>query len=259
MSDSAFLPPTLLWQRYAAARHRILTGAANRVPQASLAAQARALGLWNGREPMPGDEAQHALLMDLAVFEPTGGHTRALDRQARAEEPAPGSPDAVMLAALLPARVGLWRLLGTHPEGGVRLAPMAGPDHGEPAEIWVMDRGLPQTAPGAGLAARLAWPEGAGFALTCGAIAPCDTRVLQRVLMALPASRDPVVPTPQITGDAAVMDRLLTLPATRERLAALLAAGGIAAPVYRAAIDLGLMGPVPGRTPEQGGSQGAPR
>lgn len=239
-------PPLLLHPRLAAARQRILTGAARRIPQASVASQARALGLWDGRQALPGDEAQFALLMDLGVFEPAGGHGPALERQARAEPPAPGSDDALMLAALRAARFGLWRALGPHPEGGARLAAMA-----DGAEAWVMDTGLPQIAPGAGLAIRLAWPEGAGFALTCGAIAPCDTRVLQQLLLALEPQRGPVLPSLPAAGDAAVMDRLLAQPATRGRLAALVAAPGLAPRAWRAAIDLGLMGPVPGRTPEE--------
>jgi hypothetical protein len=247
MSDGFLAPPPhLAYPRLGAARRRILQGAAERIPQASLAAQARALGLWDGRQPMPGDEAQNALLMDLCVFDPVGGHTRALDRQAKADEPAPGTEDAVMLAALLAARFGLWRVLGPHPQGGARLLAMAEPDG---VALRVMDRGLVQAAPGSGLAARVAEPAGAGFALLCGAIAPCDTRVLQRLLTEAPASRDPVVPSPMVAGDAEVMERLLALPATRQRVAALATAPGLAARAYRAAIDIGLMGPVPGRTP----------
>jgi hypothetical protein len=185
--------------------------------------------------------------MDLGVFDPVGEHSPALDRLARAAQPAPGSDDAAMLAALRASRFGLWRVLGPHGEGGARLLPMGG--DGE--EIQVMDTGLPQALPGAGVAVRLAFPDGLGFALTCGAIAPCDTRVLQRLLLDLPAERDaPVIPSLPSAGDTTVMDRLLAQPATRSRLAALQQGKGLAARAYRAALDLGLMGPVPGRTPE---------
>lgn len=239
-------PPLLAYRRLAAARQRILSGAANRIPLASVASQARALGLWDGRQAKPGDEAQFALLMDLGVFDPVGGHGPALERQARAAPPAPGSDDAVMLAALAAARFGLWRVLGPHPDGGVRLLPMAGVG----TEAWVMDTGLAQAAPGAGVAARLAFPEGTGFGLTCGALAPCDTRVLQRLLLDLAPPRDaPVIPAPPAPGDAAVLERLLAQPATRARIATLLEGGGLAVRAWRAALDLGLMGPVPDRTP----------
>lgn len=239
--------PLVAHQRLAAARQRLLAGAANRIPLASIASQARALGLWDGKRAMPGDEAQFALLMDLGVFDPAGGHGAAIERIARAADAAPGSDDAVMVAALQGARFGFWRMLGPHPDGGARLAAMAG----DGDEVWVMDTGLPQAIPGSGVAVRLARPEGVGFALTCGAIAPCDTRVLQALLLDLPAPRDaPVIPSPPAAEDAAVLDRLLAQPATRARLGMLAQAKGIAARAYRAAIDLGLMGPVPGRTPE---------
>ena len=239
--------PAVAHQRLSAARQRLLAGAANRIPLVSVASQARALGLWDGKRAAPGDEAQFALLMDLGVFDPAGEHSPAIDRVARAANPDPGSDDAVMLAALQASRFGLWRVAGLHGEGGARLVPMAG----EGGEIRVMDTGLVQAAPGSGIAVRLAFPDGLGFALTCGAIAPCDTRVLQRLLLDLaPEKNAPVVPSLPAQGDAAVLDRLLAQPATRSRLAALQGAKGLAARAYRAAIDLGLMGPVPGRTPE---------
>lgn len=239
--------PAVAHQRLAAARQRLLAGAANRIPLASVASQARALGLWDGKRAVPGDEAQFALLMDLGVFDPIGDHSPAIERVARAAHPDAGTDDAVMLAALQAARFGFWRVLGPHGEGGARLIPMAG----EGGEIRVMDTGLPQAMPGAGVAVRLAFPEGVGFALTCGAIAPCDTRVLQRLLLDLPVEKDaPVIPSLPSTGDGAVMDRLLAQPATRTRLGTLQQGRGIAARAYRAALDLGLMGPVPGRTPE---------
>ncbi len=260
--------PAVAHQRLSAARQRLLAGAANRIPLASVASQARALGLWDGKRAVPGDEAQFALLMDLGVFEPVGDHSPAIDRIARAVSPAPGSDEAVMLAALVSARFGLWRVIGPHGEGGARLLPMAAAprknlqenllenlreDPGEDrVEIRVMDTGLVQATPGSGIALRLAFPEGLGFALSCGAIAPCDTRVLQRLLLDLAPERGaPVLPSLPAPGDGAVLDRLLAQHATRARLAALLQGKGLAARAYRAAIDLGLMGPVPGRTPEQ--------
>ncbi|MBX9699592.1 MAG: hypothetical protein K2X74_09150, partial [Acetobacteraceae bacterium] len=183
----------------------------------------------------------------LGVFDPVGNHGPAIERQARVAAPPPGSDDAVMLNALFTARFGLWRVLGPHPEGGARLLPMAG----EEGEVRVLDGGLPDAEPGSGVAVRLARPQGVGFALTCGAAAPCDTRVLQRLLLNTPPERDaPVIPSLPPPGDAAVLDRLLAQPATRGRVSALIGTKGLAARAYRAAIDLGLMGPVPGRTPD---------
>jgi hypothetical protein len=242
-------PPPPRYEALAAARQRILSAAANRIPLVSVAGQARALGLWDGRRAAPGDEAQLALLLDLGVLDPVGGHTRGLDRQAKAAPPEPDGDDARVLAALREARFGLWRILGPHPEGGARLAPLAAaPGDGE-GEVQVMDRGLVQAPPGAFAAARLMRPAGAAFAMTCGAVCALDARVVERLLLDVAPGRGPVLPGPPAADDAAAMARLLAAPAARLRLAALGQEPGFAARAYRHAIDLGLMGPVPGRTP----------
>ena len=238
------LPPALRYQSLAAARQRILSAAAMRVPLVSIAQQARALSIWNGKAVAPGDEMQLAMAFDLGVLDPLGGHRRGLDRQAQAAPPEPGSEDAVMLAALQRPRFGLWRMLGPHPEGGARLAPLP-----EGEEVWVMDRYLAAAAPGAIFAARLVQP--AEFAMTCGVVAPLDARALERLLLDAPPSRGPVLPGRPALEDAAAVDALLAEPAARLRLKALLAQPGFAAKAYRHAIDLGLVGPVPGRTPPE--------
>ncbi|WP_135469916.1 hypothetical protein [Crenalkalicoccus roseus] len=243
MSEAA-PSPRLRYQRLAAARGRLLSAAAGRVPRASLAQQARTLALWDGRQATPGDEAQHALLLDLGVLDPVGGHLSGLERQARAAPPEPGSDEAAMLEALRRARFGLWRVLGPHPEGGARLAPL---EEGE--EVWVMDGFLGAAPAGALVAARLAWP--AEFAMTCGVVAAADARLLERLLLDLPPQRGPVLPSRPAAGDAEAVAALLALPAARQRLRALLAEPGLAARTYRHALDLGLMGPVPGRTPPE--------
>jgi hypothetical protein len=231
-------------RRYAEARGRILTAAARRVPLASIAQQARALSLWDGKRVVPGDEMQLALVLDLGVLDPLGGHARGIDRQAKAEPPAPGSDDARMLAALQGARFGLHRVLGPHVEGGA--AAEGFPDG---APIRVHDNFLGRQPPGRLFAARLAWPE-EDLAMTCGAVAPIDSRVLERLLLGLPPTRGPVVPRlPAPDDDVAAVAELLEEPAARARLAELPRRPGFAALVYRAAIDLGLLGPVPGRGP----------
>lgn len=230
--------------RYAEARGRILTAAARRVPLASIAQQARALSLWNGKSVAPGDELQLALVFDLGVLDPLGGHGRGIDRQAKADPPPPGSDDARMLAALREAAFGLYRLRGPHPEGG---AAAEGFPDGEP--ICIQDNFLGRQPPGRLFGARLAWPED-DLAMTCGAVVPLDSRVLERLLLGLPPTRGrvaPRLPTPE--EDAAAVTELLEDPAGRARLATLPRTPGFAALTYRAAIDLGLLGPVPGRTP----------
>ena len=141
-------------RRYAEARGRILTAAARRVPLASIAQQARALSLWDGKRVVPGDEMQLALVLDLGVLDPLGGHARGIDRQAKADPPEPGSDDARMLAALQEAAFGLYRLRGPHAEGG---AAAEGFPDGEPLRIH--DNFLGRQPPGRLFGARLAWPE----------------------------------------------------------------------------------------------------
>jgi hypothetical protein len=232
-------------RRYAEARGRILTAAARRVPLVSIGQQARALSLWDGKRVVPGDEMQLALVLDLGVLDPLGGHARGIDRQAKADPPEPGSDDARMLAALQAARFGLYRLRGPHGEGGATAESF--PD-GEPVRIH--DNFLGRQPPGRLFGARLAWPENE-VAMTCGAVVPVDSRVLERVLLGLPPMRGPVAPRLPATPDedAAAVAELLDEPAARMHLADLPRQPGFAALVYRAAVDLGLLGPVPGREP----------
>jgi hypothetical protein len=192
----------------------------------------------------PADELQLALVLDLGVLDPLGGHGRGIDRQAKAELPEPGSDDARMLAALRDAKFGLYRLRGPHPEGGA--AAEAFPDGGP---VHIHDGFLGRQPPGRLFGVRLAWPED-GLAMTCGAVVPLDSRVLERLLLGLPPARGPVSPRlPSPEEDEAAVAELLDDPAARARLSKLPRTPGFAALAYRAAIDLGLLGPVPGRTP----------
>lgn len=231
------------YRRYAEARGRLLTAAARRVPLASLAQQARALSLWDGKQVTPGDELQLALVLDLGVLDPLGGHGRGIDRQARADPPLPGTDEARMLAALQEAGFGLYRLQGPHPLGGAAAEPF--PD-GPP--IALHDSFLDSRPPGTLIGARIAWPE-EDLAMTCGAVVPLDARVLERLLLGTPPQRGPVSPGRPAPDDDLAVARLLAEPAARMRLASLPRTPGFAALAYRAAIDLGLLGPVPGRTP----------
>jgi hypothetical protein len=147
-----------------------------------------------------------------------------------------------MLAALQEAAFGLYRLRGPHPEGGAAAEgfPDGGPVH-------IHDNFLGRQPPGRLFGARLAWPED-GLAMTCGAVVPIDSRVLERLLLGLPPTRGPVTPRlPAPEADEAAVAGLLEDPAARARLSKLPRTPGFAALCYRAAIDLGLLGPVPGR------------
>lgn len=244
MEDS--LTPAARYLRYAALRRRMLTDASRRIPLASLASQARALSLWDGRQVRPGDEMQLAAVFDLGVLDPVGDHHRAIERQARAEPPPAGSEEDRLLRALSEARFEVFRFIGPRAEGGV--AAEAFPD-GAPVVIW--DNHLARNrAPGSLFGARLAWPE-EDLAITCGTAITLDSRALEWLLLGTPPQRGPVIPRLPLPDDQAAADRLLAEPAARLRLAALVAAPGFASKVTRTAIDLGLMGPVPGRTPAE--------
>jgi hypothetical protein len=230
---------------YAALRAPLLTAASKRVPLASLAQQARALSLWDGKQVVPADEMQFAIVFDLGVLDPVGEHGRGIDRQARAEPPPPGSPEAKLLAALQVARFGLFTLHGPDPLGGVKAAGF--PDG---APLRITDQFLGAAPPGILVGLRLVQPE-ADIALTCGTTVQVDSRLLERLLNDVPPERGPVFPGPPAPDDAVAIARLMAEPAARLRLADLQRQPGFAARVYRTAIDLGLLGPVQGRTPHE--------
>lgn len=237
------------YRALAEARGRLLTAASQRIPLASLAQQARALSLWNGKQVAPGDEAQLALVLDLGTLDPLGGHTPGIERQARAAPPSPDSDDALMLAALRDAVFHFVLLAGPHPAGGAaaELFPAALP-------LRIADGNLGRNPPGLLLGMRLCWPDEDAWpnvAMGCGAFVQMDARVLERLLTGAPPSRAPVRPSQRAPDDAAVIERLIGNEANRARVERLPGVPGAAALTYRAAIDLGLCGPVPGRTPPE--------
>lgn len=231
---------------YAPIRRRILTEASKRIPLASVASQARALTLWDGKQVRPADEMQLAAVFNLGVLDPVGGHGRAIERQAKADPPPPGSEEDRMLRGLMEARFGLYRLLGEWAEGGVEAVAVPG---GEPVVIWDnhLSRGR---APGALIGARLAFPE-EDLAMTCGTAIGLDSRAVERLLLGTAPQKGPVLPSLPLPEDGPRLARLLAEPAARMRLEALARGPGFAVMVYRTAIDLGLMGPIPGRTPPE--------
>ena len=239
MNDST---PESRYADYAEARGVLLNAAAKRIPIASLSAQARALLLWRHNRVEPGSEAQLACVMDLGVFSPVGGHKPALQRVLGAAiPPPPGSADAAMLDAFTRARFSIFRMGERHPRGGITLHDLC---RGE--DVWVMDAHLEANAvPGMLVGARLAWPE--DFAMTCGVLCPVDVRVLVHVMENRMPSDGPVAALIQPQPFEPLVDRLLEEAAAPARLAELGQDPLLPAYTYRAAIDLGLFGPVPGR------------
>ena len=138
---------------YAEAREALLNAAAKRIPNVSLAAQARALTMWRHNRVEPGSEGQLACVLDLGVFSPVGGHRPALERLVQAAVPPPGSPDETMLNAFQAARFSLFKVGERDPRGGIGLIDLCTNE-----EVWLMDRHFAAAAtPGLYIGARLAW------------------------------------------------------------------------------------------------------
>lgn len=214
-------------EAYSAARERILNAAARRIPAASAASQARALGLWDGKEVRFSNEAQFGLVLDLGVFGPVGGHSRALDRERRQPH---DDEEGRVLAALSTAHFTLFRLGEAHPEGGVQAEDLL---RGTALRLRddVLERPEFQ---GCGFAGRLMRLD--GVEMTCGACAPLSDEVIE-VLLGRAAR---VLPSPPMLPP-------LT-PLGPEDLAALRAAAmaeDFPARVYRASLDGGLLGKRP--------------
>jgi hypothetical protein len=227
---------------YAEARGVLLNAAAKRIPLASLAAQARALQLWRHNQVEPGSEEQLGCVLDLGVFSPVGGHKPALERVLNAAiQPPEGSADAAMLDAFTRARFGLFRIGERDPRGGITLHDIC-----TGQDVWVMDPNMAETGvSGTLLGARLAWPE--EFALTCGVLCPVDVRVLLYLMENRPPHQGPVHQFVPLQPHDPMVDRLLEEAAAPARLAEMAKDPLLAANAYRAALDLGLYGPVPGR------------
>lgn len=211
----------------AAARGRLLNAAARRIPAASAASQARALGLWDGKEVRFANEAQFGLLLDLGVFGPVGGHSRALEREERQPH---DEEEKRVLDALAAAHFTLFRLSGAHPEGGVRADDLL-----RGTELRIRDDLLQRPEfEGCGFAGRLMRLD--GVEMTCGATAPLSDEVIEAILdrAAKVVPTPPTLPplTPLVPEDVAALRRAAAAPDFPAR-------------VYRASLDAGLLGKRP--------------
>ena len=237
-------PPGERYRAWTKVKAALLEAASGRIPLVSLATQARALTLWSGNRVTPGTEGQLHLVFDMGVFAPRGDHMRAIDRLASAAPPAPDTAEATMLAALQAARFAFFRINGPHVRGGMEVT-LLGPQE----DVWLMDDGLAQRTaawPGMIYAGHLCKPD--EFYMTCGAVVPVDARVLEKVLLGTTPDIGPVAPVPSVNPRDPKMLAMLEEAASMPRLASLLADPTIVAQTYRAAVDCGLVGPIPGRT-----------
>jgi len=213
---------------WAAARNRVLSSAAKRIPAASAASQGRALGLWHQGEVRVANDAQFDLFLDLGVFGPVGGHTPALEREARAGEH--DFDEARMLDAMRAARFHLFRVLGPHPEGGV-----AAEDLLSAAALRIEDRMLARPEQvGRGFAGRLM--EAGGARMTCGALAGLSEAAVGELLgfVHVIGESPPELPPLPPLSEADVAG-----------LRALAGEADFPARVYRASLRQGLMGNLP--------------
>ena len=127
---------------------------------------ARRLDLTEGKAIVLENDNEMTLPEDLAIYLPRPGRTHPLERYARVARFAPGSDEAIVLAAMRRARFSLWRVERRHPTTGLILRDLL---RGE--ETWLVDEAMEKNAPpGVEMAARLLQPE--SFAMTARIIVP---------------------------------------------------------------------------------------
>jgi hypothetical protein len=215
-----------------AAREAVLSSASKRIPAAAMASQARAMRLWNGREAWVRTDAQFAVLLDLAVFAPVGGHTPALERELRAREAEPGSAEADVVAALHAVALTLFVVEDAAADGGAVARDMLG---GERFVLWDRFLEKPELR-GCAFAGRLMRFD--GFAMATGTTCPITDEVLE-IMQGFPVPDLPMpAMLPALTPPApAVLDFLRTEAGKPDFMPRL----------YRAALDLSLFGVRPDR------------
>jgi hypothetical protein len=149
------------WTRHAAARQRFLGMAAQALPPAKLAEQARRLGLQLDRELAQVGEEELAYAIDLAIYAAPPGRSRAIDRIAR-QHARLTSEAALVLNGLTHAWLSVFRVEDSHPEAGLLLEDLL-----LGGQVWVLDEGLAEAAePGSIVATRLGRVR--GYAITTG-------------------------------------------------------------------------------------------
>lgn len=127
---------------------------------------ARRLDLTEGKTIVLENGNEMTLPEDLAIYLPRPGRSHPLDRYARVARFAPGSDEAMVLAAMRRARFSVWRIERRHPTTGLILRDLL---RGE--ETWLVDEAMEKNAPpGVEMAARLLQPE--SFAMTARIIVP---------------------------------------------------------------------------------------
>jgi hypothetical protein len=127
---------------------------------------AKRLDLTEGKAVVLENDNEMTLPEDLAIYLPRLGHAHPLDRYARVARFAPGSDEAIVLAAMRRARFSLWRVERRHPTTGLILRDLLRDE-----ETWLVDEAMERNAaPGVEMAARLLQLE--NFVMTARIIVP---------------------------------------------------------------------------------------
>jgi hypothetical protein len=152
---------------------------------------ARRIDLTQGNTVVSDSEYEIALAEDLAIYLARLGRSHPLDRYARAAGFAPGSDEAIVLAAMRHARFSLWRVERHHETTGLVLRDLLREE-----EIGLIDEAMAKNArPGREMAARLVQPD--RFAMTARVIVPINPALMTRpelmeeVFTRAPALRSP--------------------------------------------------------------------
>jgi hypothetical protein len=199
------------YRRYSDLRKDIQSAALKNVSDSSFLAQAKRIGLSDGRVVFADDDSEMALVYDLALYTAQPGRTRAIDRCARKRLTAAQPDEALVLQALQASRFSIFRVIGRCEPAGVLLEDLM-----RGGTIPLLDEGLEQSAKaGDVFAMRVAPIE--DFVINCGAVVPMNGGILEATIEFL-------------TGGVAEAER-----------AALADHRRFAAALYERAIELGLM------------------
>jgi len=159
------------------------SGAMAFVSKQAVLEHAKRLGLATGGMLVAESEAEMTLVFDLALYTAKEGHSRALDRYARATPLPPGSDAARMLDAMRHARFSVWRIDRRHDTAGMIITDVL-----REAEVWLVDEQLEASAPqGLCFAGRICEPD--RFAMSCGVVVPVYRELMEEIALDMPAWR----------------------------------------------------------------------
>lgn len=150
------------------------------VPKSALFDCARRLRIARGRTLMLDNPDEMTLVFDLLVHAGVGGRTRAIDRYAARNKPAPGTAEALVLSMAQQARFAVWQVEQRHEMIGVWVS-----DFMSHERLWLIDESLEACCPkDLVLAGRLMAVD--DFVMTCGVLVPIDEFVLEEAWRTMP-------------------------------------------------------------------------